>query len=164
MVRDIIIHPGENDLIVGTYGRGAWITDISPLQQFTAEVQGKDFFLFDIDPKPQMNFSQQAYWGNYQMTGSNHLRTANEPNGLEIWYYFANDDKTEAQITVNDDNGKELFKKSVPVKKGINKLFWDSENTAPGKYSVSLKLKEKTISKKGIVEERLTWPVLNYRE
>lgn len=163
MVRDIIIHPRENDLIVGTYGRGAWTTDISPLQQFTGEVRGMDFYLFDIEPKPQMNFSQQAYWGNYQMTGSNHLRTPNEPNGLEIWYYFAADDKTEALLTINDEYGKELFKKSIPARKGFGKLYWDTENAAPGKYSVSLKLKEKSIVKKGIVEERFIWPVLNYR-
>jgi hypothetical protein len=84
VVRDLPFIRRENDLIVGTYGRAAWITDISPLQQFTTAVAESEFHLFDVDPKPRMNSSQQASWGNYHMTGSNHLRTPNEPNGLEI--------------------------------------------------------------------------------
>ena len=164
MVRDLLIHPRENDLIVGTYGRGAWITDISPLQQFTEDIQSKDFSLFDIEPKPQINYSQQASWGSYQMTGSNHLRTPNEPNGLEIWYWFSDENKENASLIVTDITGKELFKKVFPVKKGIDKIFWDTEKVPPGKYSVALSLKDKTIIKQGVVKERLIWPVLNYNK
>ena len=161
-VKDLLIHPRENDLVVGTYGRGAWITDISPLQQFTKDVQSKEMFLFDVDPKPQINYSQQASWGNYQMTGSNHLRTPNEPNGLEIWYYFSTGDKTNASIKISDENGKGVFEKSIPARKGINKLYWDTERAEPGKYTITLTLKDRSIEKKGIVSGRWLWPVLNY--
>ena len=139
------------------------LSDINPLQQFTREVQGKEMFLFDIEPKPQSNTSQQASWGNYQMTGSNVLRTPNEPNGLEIWYYFSAENKTNATIKIKDENGKGVFERSVPVKKGINKLFWDIERSNPGKYTVTLTLNDKSIEKKGGVTERWLWPVLNYR-
>jgi hypothetical protein len=111
-----------------------------------------------------MNYSQQASWGSYQMTGSNHLRTPNEPNGLEIWYWFSDENKENASLTVTDITGKELFKKVFPVKKGIDKIFWDTEKVIPGKYSVTLSLKDKTIIKQGVVKERLIWPVLNYLE
>ena len=161
-VKDLLIHPRENDLVVGTYGRGAWITDISPLQQFTKDVQSKEMFLFDVDPKQQINYSQQASWGNYQMTGSNHLRTPNEPDGLEIWYYFSTGDKTNASIKISDENGKGVFEKSIPARKGINKLYWDTERAEPGKYTITLTLKDRSIEKKGIVSGRWLWPVLNY--
>jgi hypothetical protein len=162
-VKDLLIHPRENDLVVGTYGRGAWITDISPLQQFTKALQDTGMILFDIEPKPQINYSQQASWGNYQMTGSNHLRTPNEQNGLEIWYYFPVEDKTDATIRIKDENGKQVFQKSIPVKRGIGKLFWDTERAVPGKYTVVLTLKDRSVEKKGVVTERWLWPVLNYR-
>ena len=32
------IHPRENDLVLGTYGRGFWTGDITPLQELTPEV------------------------------------------------------------------------------------------------------------------------------
>jgi hypothetical protein len=163
-VKDLLVHPpGENDLIVGTYGRGAWITDISPLQQFTKEVQGKEMFLFEVDPKPQINYSQQASWGNYQITGSNHLRTSNEPNGLEIWYYFPAVSIENAVIKIKDENSNGVFERSIPVKKGIKKFYWDTERAKPGKYIINLTLNHNSIERAGVVTERWLWPVMNYR-
>ena len=38
-VNDLVIHPRDNDLIIGTHGRGAWILDqINALQEFTPEI------------------------------------------------------------------------------------------------------------------------------
>ena len=39
---DLLIHSRENDLVVGTYGRGLYVTDISPLQEINEEVLAKD--------------------------------------------------------------------------------------------------------------------------
>ncbi len=120
VVRDIMIHPRENDLIVGTYGRAAWITDISPLQQFTSEIENKKIHLFDIEPKPQLNFSQQAFWGNYQMTGSNHLNSPNEPNGLEIWYFTGKEIKDSTRFEIENMEGEVVY---TQQNAGIL-LFW----------------------------------------
>ena len=46
---DILVHPRDNDLIVATHGRSVWIADdITPLQQWRAELQTEDVHLFDI--------------------------------------------------------------------------------------------------------------------
>ncbi|MEE4214304.1 MAG: hypothetical protein V2I34_04510 [Bacteroidales bacterium] len=164
VVRDLLVHPRENDLLVGTYGRAAWLGDISPLQQMTAEVAESDFHLFDIEAKPQLNYSQQAQWGNYHMTGSNHLRTPNEPNGLEIWFRFKNDGWGTAGLTISDSDGREVYSRDIPVSKGIRKVYWNTYSASPGTYTVSLSYMGKTISKKGIVKERCLWPVLNYND
>src|SRR5207237_736292 len=38
-VRDLAIHPRDNDLVIGTHGRGIWIVDdITPLRALTPEV------------------------------------------------------------------------------------------------------------------------------
>jgi hypothetical protein len=50
-VHDLVIHPRENDLIVGTHGRSIFIADISSLQGLTSDVMGKSAHLFDIQPK-----------------------------------------------------------------------------------------------------------------
>ena len=163
VVRDLLVHPRENDLVVGTYGRAAWITDISPLQQFTGNIWDADIFLFNIESKPQINYSQQAYWGNYHMTGSNHLRTANEPNGLEIWYYFAKDSKKEGSLIIHDNRGNQVFESKIEARAGIHKVYWNTREADPGSYKVSLYWNEKILEKEGVVKERWIWPVLNYR-
>jgi photosystem II stability/assembly factor-like uncharacterized protein len=46
-VDDIVIHPRENDLVVGTHGRSMWILDdITPLEEMTTEVLAADTHLF----------------------------------------------------------------------------------------------------------------------
>ncbi len=162
VVRDIMIHPRENDLIVGTYGRAAWITDISPLQQMTPEIITKPLHLFTIEPKPQMNFSQQAMWGNYQMTGSNHLLTPNEPNGLEIWFYRSGTLKDEAVITVTDSNGEKRHEQKLKSGTGVGKIYWNTMRAQPGKYTISITCGSVTESVTGTVLEQWRWPVLNY--
>jgi photosystem II stability/assembly factor-like uncharacterized protein len=164
VVRDIMIHPRENDLIVGTYGRAAWITDISPLQQFTFEIENKKTHLFDIESKPQLNFSQQAFWGNYQMTGSNHLNSPNEPNGLEIWYFTGKEIKDSTRFEIENMEGEVVFKKAVSPKTGIEKIYWNTAKAEPGSYKVTIKNGKYTESKTGKVMERWIWPVLNYRK
>ena len=42
-IDDILVHPRDNDLIVGTHGRSIWILDdITALQQLTTETQNTD--------------------------------------------------------------------------------------------------------------------------
>lgn len=163
VVRDLLVHPREGDLVVGTYGRGVWVGDISPLQQLNSDIADKDFYLFDIEPKPQMNFSQQASWGNYGIMGSNQIRTPNEPTGLEIWYNFNSCPDQEAQLQVVDANGKEVYKRNLVVYKGLKKVYWNTMRATPGEYKVTLTYKGKSVSKIGVVQDRWLWPVLNYR-
>ena len=41
-VHDLTIHPRENDLVLGTYGRAFWAGDISPLQELSREDARRD--------------------------------------------------------------------------------------------------------------------------
>src|SRR5262245_3728294 len=50
-IDDILVHPRDNDLIVGTHGRSIWIIDdISPLQQMNEEATKGDAYVFDVRP------------------------------------------------------------------------------------------------------------------
>lgn len=162
VVRDLMVHKRDGDLIVGTYGRGAWITDITPLQQLNEQVLNEDFHLFDIEAKPQMNFSQQAFWGNYDIKGSNQLRTPNEPNGLEIWFMFNAVADKDATVSIYDTEDKEVFSSRINADKGIRKIYWNTISAEPGEYKVSLSCGGVTKTKTAVVKERWLWPVLNY--
>jgi len=46
-VDELVIHPRENDLVVGTHGRSVWILDdITPLEEMTSQVLASDAHLF----------------------------------------------------------------------------------------------------------------------
>lgn len=164
VVRDLLVHPRDGDLVIGTYGRAAWVGDISPLQQMNEDIAGRDFYLFDIEPKPQMNRSQQAQWGNYNIKGSNQLRTPNEPNGLEIWFRFKSSSDQKARLIVEDANGTEVHGRDLDANEGIGKVYWNTQRAAPGEYKVSLSYMDKTVTKTATVKERWLWSVLNFEK
>lgn len=58
-VHDLVIHPRENDLVIGTHGRGIYIGDISLVQQLDTKTTAKSIEVF---PTKQMNFSTR--WGS----------------------------------------------------------------------------------------------------
>ncbi|MDX1395417.1 MAG: hypothetical protein R3195_13595, partial [Gemmatimonadota bacterium] len=46
-VDDIVIHPRENDLVIGTHGRSIWILDdMTPLQELSGQMLASDAHLF----------------------------------------------------------------------------------------------------------------------
>ncbi len=58
-VHDLIVHPRENELVLGTHGRGIYIADVSNIQKLTSEVLEKTIHLFS--PK-EMTYSSR--WGS----------------------------------------------------------------------------------------------------
>jgi len=160
-VRDLLVHPREKDLVVGTYGRGVWVTNISPLQELNQEILAKDFHLFDIVSKPVTYTSQRARWGNYHMTGDNHLRTPNERPGLPIFYYIQEELKEPLTLRIQDFDGKTMAKLKTESDPGIHKLIWSSRRMEPGTYRVILSNGATEISKKGTLKPRLLWPLGN---
>ncbi|HSQ18853.1 MAG TPA: hypothetical protein VLR92_00630, partial [Blastocatellia bacterium] len=54
-VQDLIIHLRESDLVVGTFGRGIWITNIAALRSFSDALMNEDVHFFPVRPKPRRN-------------------------------------------------------------------------------------------------------------
>ena len=48
-VHDLVVHPRENELILGTHGRGIYIGDVSQIQNVTAEVLANSLHIFPIE-------------------------------------------------------------------------------------------------------------------
>ena len=85
-VDDIKIHPRENDLVIGTHGRGIWIMDdIAPLEQLTPEVVASTAHLFPVRRATSYNAYRPQGWtpGIYA--------DDNPPMGARIRYYLGSD-------------------------------------------------------------------------
>ncbi len=81
-VHDLKIHPRDNDLVVGTHGRGIFITDISPLQELTPEVLASDVHLFDIE------YGVRWVDNDRRVSSSSNYDGESEPNAVIINYYL----------------------------------------------------------------------------
>ncbi len=119
-VHDLTIHPRENDLVLGTYGRALWTGDITPLQELSAAVVDKPAHLFDIEPRARYGFSVQGM--NYHLFGDRYLEVPNEPEALVVNYYLKAD-APAAKIAVKDPSGTVLREVEGPAKAGLNRAL-----------------------------------------
>ena len=93
--------------------------------------------------------------------GDSHIYTPNEPNGLIIYYYLKNDLKSESKIIVSNNKNSNIIEIPGPSSKGIHRVIWDTKDTKPGQYYITLRIGKNKITKKGIVEPAYKWPVGN---
>ncbi|MEO9570319.1 MAG: hypothetical protein ABJH82_02760 [Polaribacter sp.] len=134
-VKDLVIHPRENDLIIGTFGRAAWVLDdIKPLR---AMANGKTIFSKKLELFEPAVAYQHA---SQQPTGSRFGADAmyqgeNRKRGAIISYYINKpkvDKKVKNKIKY-DSIQLEIFdgtklirtlKMKTPKENGIHKTTW----------------------------------------
>jgi len=120
-VKDLVIQPREHDLVIGTFGRAAWVLDdIRPLRAMAKnnQILGKKLELF----KPPTAY-QAAY---QQPTGSRFGGDAlyngeNRGSGAQLSYYVTIEKKKE------DKKNEDLKNKDIDAsEKDENSVKWDS--------------------------------------
>ena len=121
-VHDLLVHPRERDLVVGTYGRGMYITNVSVLQQLDEKVLAEDVHVFDVESQ---SFFQTSGWGNYDFYGDRHVTTPNEPNALAINYYLREAKDRTVSITIADLSNRVVRTLAGTVLQGVNAVRWD---------------------------------------
>ena len=128
-VDDILIHPRENDLILGTHGRSIWILDdITPLEQLSAKIMTSDAHLFDIRPAVEWHLMDAK-----TAIGHAFYVAQNPPYGALIQFYLKS--KTERgalKIDVLNGDGKVVRTLAdVPNETGLNRVAWDLRTDSP---------------------------------
>jgi photosystem II stability/assembly factor-like uncharacterized protein len=124
-IRDITIHPRENDLILGTHGRSIWIlNDATFLQEMSEPVLGESAYLFSLRPALRFDGGGGRGGGGIGMGGNKPFAGPNPPYGAPISYYLK--DRGPAKIEVLDASGKLIRDLgTVPQEQGINRAVWD---------------------------------------
>jgi len=158
-VKDLKIHPEENDLVVGTYGQGAYITDVWPLQHFADSTRDEELFLFPIENKPQRNYSERAWWGNYEQTGDNHIFSPNEPNGWAIYYYLKDEPVDSAWIQICDEDHNPLDTLKIKQEPGFHLKQYYNWKFKPGTYNVKLWMDDLYFTRKAKLKPPPVWPI-----
>ncbi len=165
---DMVIHPKEHDLVVGTFGRSVWVLDdIRPLREMTSDkaIEDKSLHLFDIGHayQPTMAFP------NLFMGADDSFKAPNRKAGALINFWAKEKSKKDAiSIEISDKDGKVIHTLKATAKPGVNRVSWDLKTKGgqvPGKpdlftsffmggapvmfgdYTVTIKMGEDTQSK-----------------
>jgi len=131
-VHDMVIHPRENDLVLGTHGRGFWVLDdITILEEMTAVVTSSGTHLAGPRPATQLSFINR---GRSSM-GHSRFASSNPPNGVIINYWIGpaasateREGGEELAIEILDAGGGVLRQLDLPTgaaRQGIHRLVWD---------------------------------------
>lgn len=136
-VYDLKIHPRDHDLVAGTHGRSIWIADdITPLQQFTDEVQQSDSWLFEQRVATLWeNVSRGGQRGHFWFAGENPPsieNTTSKPragfaNRAMISYYIGEKASSPTQLVISEIYGKNKRVVDLDTQPGIHRYFWNLE-------------------------------------
>jgi photosystem II stability/assembly factor-like uncharacterized protein len=124
-INDILIHPRDRDLIVGTHGRSIWIMDdITPLEQLK---QAKDADVFLFQPRSAVlwknDIQAQRHVDNRDFVGEN-------PQGGTAIHVYAKSDLGKAKVEFLQ-GAKVVSTMDIDIKTGLNSYQWNMRGPAP---------------------------------
>jgi hypothetical protein len=126
--RDLQIQRRASDLVVGTFGRGAYILDdYSALRTMTAQALTEEARLFPLrDAYTFAELSHQtAAWGNES--------TPNPPFGAVFTYHIGQAPAADAKLvlTIADDTGRPVRRLDLAKELGLQRIAWNLRGEAP---------------------------------
>ena len=123
---DLLIHPREKDLVLGTHGRSFWVLDdTSPLAEWST-VYNKPVHVFSVRAATLFH-----YWKDTSYRAQEEWAGENPPYGAII-SYLVNSDVDSVTITVKRRKNQIIRTYRQPVVKGsIQRLAWDLKYPPP---------------------------------
>ncbi len=124
---DLVIHPRDNALVIGTHGRGIWILDdVGVLQVLTPQNLASEAALAPMGTAHQMiTHSVQAWYGAQEFFAPNPDFDA----GID--YYLRAAASGQATIEIRDVYGNTVRTLTGPAAKGMNHATWNLRADAP---------------------------------
>lgn len=148
-IRDLIVHPRDGDLVLGTHGRALLvIDDIRPLRELAAGPTIRDAAVHAFDPPPAYAATIGEAIG-YRSTGMAMQQGETRPFGALLSYWAGSDGPV--RIEVADADERLLWSEDRTARMGLNRTVWDLEPggdadesiprsvmVAPGTYAVTV--------------------------
>ncbi|MDA0313655.1 MAG: hypothetical protein O2992_16315, partial [Gemmatimonadetes bacterium] len=125
-VDDIVVHPRDNDLVLGTHGRSIWILDdLSPLEHMSQGlVADKPAYVFPVETATQVfRLGGWPFWGDI-------YSAANPPDGAIVRYWLAAEAE-DVTVKILSPTGQTLRELEASGDAGLNQVIWDMREEAP---------------------------------
>ncbi len=124
---DMVIHPREKDLVLGSHGRGIWIVDdVGPLADWSPAVASAGAHLFDVAEGTLFH-----YWKDTSYRGHAEYAGTNPADGSYVTYHLG-PGSGEARLSVQNEDGAVVRSMVVPGGPGLHRANWDLRHTLPG--------------------------------
>jgi photosystem II stability/assembly factor-like uncharacterized protein len=141
--RDLVIHPRDHDLVIGTFGRSFWILDdIRPLREMAQSriemMKEKNVHLFQMPDAYLFAIGESIGYRDGKV-GEALYNGENRAYGALITYYLKDVDKgsmadlpldQQVKIAIKDANGKTVRHLYQKPKGGVNRLNWELDRDA----------------------------------
>ncbi len=129
-VHDIQIHPRENDLVIGTHGRGVFIIDdITPLEKLAEAERSPLVHLFPVKVSTLFNYNGSFPGGLRGATsvGERSYSAPNPPFGSTLTYYVKDSlpRGRTLSLAIFDSTGKRVRELTANAKPGLHRATWD---------------------------------------
>ncbi|MCH7990811.1 MAG: hypothetical protein IIC35_00155 [Gemmatimonadetes bacterium] len=119
-VHDMKIQERDDDLVVGTHGRGIYILDIAPLAGITPEVLAQDAYFFVPEAEVRWIAADRTSYSSSNFEGES------EEPGASLYYYLREDASDDVTLTV--------YQGAMPISviegtttAGIHSVQWDMQ-------------------------------------
>ncbi|MBC7349550.1 MAG: hypothetical protein H5U05_06225 [Candidatus Aminicenantes bacterium] len=118
VINDLAIQKRDREMVIATYGRGIYITDIYPFKEFKQETFSQNAYLFEIQEGIlwQMNDRRGQSYGEF-------ASSPNPPVGLSIYYYLKNR-ASKLTVVIKDFDGQVVQELNGAVSPGLQRVFW----------------------------------------
>ena len=132
-VHDLVIQPTERELLIATYGLGAWKLDLSPVTQLSDSVRAKSLHLFQPKDVRLDYFPWETVLGDRR------------GRAFATLHLFASTSGRIA-VTVKTSAGLVVRTLSTEARAGVNTLAWDlldeeKKEVGPGEYRLEVRSK-----------------------
>ena len=138
-MRDLAVQKRENDLVLGTFGRGFFVLDdYSPLREMNAQAltdAARLFSLRDAYLYSPVGQSPAGVAGLGSMSGN--FTTPNPPFGAVFTYSVAQAPAADAKLvlTIVDENGRHVRRLDLDKTTGLRRIAWDLRGELPQRPS-----------------------------
>jgi photosystem II stability/assembly factor-like uncharacterized protein len=134
-VRDMAVQKRENDLVLGTFGRGFYILDdYSALREISAQTLAEDARLFPLRDAylfTPVGLAPAGTAGIGAMAGN--WTTPNPPFGAVFTYHIKQPlpDDAKLVLTIADDTGRQVRRMEIDKTTGLRRVAWNLRSDPP---------------------------------
>ncbi|MCC6781671.1 MAG: hypothetical protein IT457_02425 [Planctomycetes bacterium] len=119
-VHDLLVHPREEDLVIGTHGRGCWILDATMLAELGSATLGKPFHLFAA----RDGFATRRVFPAVRYPASPEWRAAQPSTQAQFRYWIGADLEGDVTLRVLDATGRQLWSTNGSREAGLHEIAW----------------------------------------
>jgi photosystem II stability/assembly factor-like uncharacterized protein len=156
-VHDLLVHPRERELVIGTHGRGIYLMDVAPLQELSPAVPRADAYLFDVKPAPATPRRRVRNWD-----GARTFLGENPPDGAVLYYTLRQAAGESLSVSILNARGDRIARLKLGDNRrtaGPHRLVWDlstdedeDARVPAGEYVAVLQTGRQTLTKRFRVE------------